>query len=75
MSDILLIITFFANVVSQIFLSLDTVKYEGISILDIFCAIIFMNIMVWFIQRMINRPYEDNEEKGIWRIKSRKEKE
>ena len=52
-SDLLLIATFFANVITQIFLGLDTVKYEGISILDLFCALWFFRLIVWFIWRIL----------------------
>ena len=54
-SNTLLIIQFYADVVKQVFLGLDTVEYEGISILDIFLAIMFFNILVWLIQRLLNR--------------------
>ena len=61
MSDIVLIITCFADIISQIFLGLSTVKIEGISILQIFCAIIFLKMIVWFIRRLIEMPYEDKQ--------------
>lgn len=57
-SDIFLIVSCYANAVSQIFFGLDNVKIDGISILDIFCAIWFFHILVWFIEAMINIPYD-----------------
>lgn len=62
MSDLLLIVTFFAQIIGMIFLSLDTVKYEGISILDLLCALWFCRLMVWFTRKLIGTHWEEGGE-------------
>ena len=67
--DFSLIMGFIANVMISIFTALDSVYIGGYSLLDIFCALILLDIILWFLFKVFGletpdlRPgdYEDSE--------------
>jgi len=61
-SDTLLIIQFFADVMKDIFLGLDSAEFEGVSILDMFLAIMFFRLLVWFILKLLGAHWEEGGE-------------
>ena len=61
-SNTLLIVQFFADVMKQIFLGLDTVEYEGVSILDMFLAVIFFRLLIWFILNLLGAQWVEGGE-------------
>jgi hypothetical protein len=61
-SEILSIVQCFADIVEQVFLGLDTVKFEGISILDMFLAILFFRVLLWFILKILGAQEKKEKE-------------
>lgn len=50
------IIVFLANTTTGIFNSLDAAYiYSGISVLDIFVALIFLDLVTWFVMKVIKK--------------------
>lgn len=54
MSELFEILYFISWIMGKIFNSLDNVYLGGVSILSIFCAIMFLETTLWFINRVIN---------------------
>lgn len=67
LNELGLIILFIANTMTGIFNSLDSVYlYSGISILDFFVAIMFLDLVTWFVMEVmsIRRGEKKGEKKN-----------
>ena len=68
-NDLLSIMETLAYIMGLIFTSLDNVYLGDYSILDIFLAFIFLDLILWFIFSVLGQKYrhdsEDTRKKGV----------
>lgn len=56
------IINYFANTIASIFNAFDNNKFEGISILDMYIAIMWLKITIWFVMAVLRKNKEKDKE-------------
>lgn len=75
MSDFTAVFTFFGTQLANAFSMFDEVYFmdTGFTLLDILLAVLFLQLIIWFIGRIRNEDEgEEDESSGIWdRILSR----